>query len=102
MALTNTFVKNIKHSIGSAVGKYRDGGGMYLQVNPSGKYWRMDYRFADKRKTLSLGVYPSISLAKARQRREKHGNNWLMALTQASLNVRKRWQRQLPLQIHLN
>ena len=71
MGLTNTFVKKIKHSIGSAVGKYRDGGGMYLQVNASGKYWRMDYRFANKRKTLSLGVYPSISLAKARQRREK-------------------------------
>jgi len=33
MGLTNTFVKNIKHSIGSAIGKYRDGGGMYLQVN---------------------------------------------------------------------
>jgi len=71
MGLTNTFVKNIKYSIGSAVGKYRDGGGMYLLVNASGKYWRMDYRFADKRKTLSLGVYPSVSLAKARQRREK-------------------------------
>jgi integrase len=71
MSLTNTFVKNIKHSIGSAAGKYRDGGGMYLLVNASGKYWRMDYRFADKRKTLSFGVYPSISLAKARQRREK-------------------------------
>ena len=66
MSLTNTFVKNIKHSIGSAVGKYRDGGGMYLLVNASGKYWRMDYRFADKRKTLSLGVYPSISLANQR------------------------------------
>ena len=71
MALTNTFVKNIKYSIGSAVGKYRDGGGMYLLVNASGKYWRMDYRFDDKRKTLSFGVYPTISLAKARQRREK-------------------------------
>ena len=56
MGLTNTFVKNIKHSIGSAVGKYRDGGGMYLLVNASGKYWRMDYRFANKRKTLSLGA----------------------------------------------
>jgi integrase len=71
MGLTNTFVKNIKHSIGSPVGKYRDGGGMYLLVNASGKYWRMDYRFDDKRKTLSFGVYPTISLAKARQRREK-------------------------------
>ena len=71
MALTNTFVKNVKHSIDGAVDKFRDGGGMYLLVNASGKYWRMDYRFADKRKTLSLGVYPSISIAKARQRREK-------------------------------
>ena len=40
-------------------------------VNAGGKYWRMDYRFADKRKTLALGVYPEVSLAKARQRREK-------------------------------
>ena len=71
MALTNTFVKNIKPTVASAGNKYRDGGGMYLLVNTSGKYWRMDYRFADKRKTLSLGVYPSVSLAKARQRREK-------------------------------
>jgi integrase len=71
MGLTNTFVNNVKHSIDGAVGKFRDGGGMYLLVNASGKYWRMDYRFADKRKTLSLGVYPSISIAKARQRREK-------------------------------
>jgi len=71
MALNNTFVKNVKHSIDGALVKFRDGGGMYLLVNASGKYWRMDYRFADKRKTLSLGVYPSVSLAKARQRREK-------------------------------
>ena len=44
---------------------------MYLLVNTGGKYWRMDYRFAVKRKTLALGVYPAVSLAKARQRREK-------------------------------
>jgi hypothetical protein len=25
-----------------------------------GKYWRMNYRFADKRKTLALGVYPEV------------------------------------------
>jgi hypothetical protein len=51
--------------------KHRDGSGMYLLVNAGGKYWRMDYRFADKRKTLALGVYPEVSLAKARQRRDK-------------------------------
>ncbi len=45
MPLTATFAKNIKHT---------DGGGIYLLVNAGGKYWRMNYRFADKRKTLAL------------------------------------------------
>ena len=71
MALTDTFTKNTKHSGKPAGDKHSDGGGMYLLVNAGGKYWRMDYRFAEKRKTLALGVYPEVSLAKARQRREK-------------------------------
>lgn len=71
MALTDTFVKNVKHTGASAVDKYADGRAMYLMVNAVGKYWRMNYRFADKRKTLALGVYPDVGLAKARARREK-------------------------------
>ena len=48
--------------------KLPDGGGLYLLVQPSGsKYWRYDYRFAGKRKTLALGVYPDTSLADARK-----------------------------------
>ena len=71
MALTDTFVKNVKYTGASAVDKYADGRAMYLMVNAVGKYWRMNYRFADKRKTLALGVYPDVGLAKARARREK-------------------------------
>ncbi len=71
MPLTDTFTKTSKHSGAPAGDKHSDGGGMYLLVKAAGKYWRMDYKFADKRKTLSLGVYPAVSLAKARQRREK-------------------------------
>jgi len=71
MALTDTFVKQVKHSGPTAGDKHTDGNGMYLLVKPAGKYWRMDYRFADKRKTLALGIYPAVSLAKARQRRDK-------------------------------
>ena len=71
MALTDTFTKNAKHSGKPAGDKHRDGNGMYLLVTAGGKYWRMDYRFAEKRKTLALGVYPEVSLAKARQRRDK-------------------------------
>jgi len=48
--------------------KMPDGGGLYLLVHPNrSKYWRYDYRFAGKRKTLALGVYPDISLADARK-----------------------------------
>ena len=31
-----------------------------------GKYWRYNYRFAGKRKTLAIGVYSEVSLAEAR------------------------------------
>jgi integrase len=51
--------------------KLADGGGLYLLVQPNGaKYWRLDYRFAGKRKTLAVGVYPDVSLSDARERRE--------------------------------
>lgn len=71
MALTDTFVKNVKHTGAASGDKYTDGRAMYLLVNAVGKYWRMNYRFADKRKTLALGVYPDVALAKARARRDK-------------------------------
>lgn len=71
MALTDTFTKQVKHSGKPAGDKHTDGNGLYLLVKASGKYWRMDYTHATKRKTLALGVYPAVSLAKARQRREK-------------------------------
>ena len=71
MPLTDTFVKNIKPGSTAAGEKHSDGGGMYLLVKEGGKYWRMNYRFAEKRKTLALGVYPAVSLAKARQQRDK-------------------------------
>lgn len=71
MALTDTFVRQVKHSGRAAGDKVSDGHGLYLYVTAVGKYWRMAYRFAGKQKTLALGVYPAVSLAKARQRREQ-------------------------------
>lgn len=62
MALTDTFVRQVKPGK-AAGGKYADGGGMYLLVKEAGKYWRMNYRFLGKCKTLALGVYPAVSLA---------------------------------------
>lgn len=69
MALTDTFIKQAKPTK-PAGDKHSDGGGMYLLVKEAGKYWRLDYRFLGKRKTLALGVYPAVSLAAARRRRD--------------------------------
>ncbi|MBU4500777.1 MAG: Arm DNA-binding domain-containing protein, partial [Gammaproteobacteria bacterium] len=58
--------------------KLTDGGGMYLLLQPEGsRYWRLDYRFEGKRKTLALGVYPDVSLKEARKRR--HAARTLLA-----------------------
>lgn len=52
--------------------KLGDGGGMYLEIMPNGsKYWRLKYRWLGKEKRLALGVYPTIGLADARERREE-------------------------------
>lgn len=47
--------------------KLSDGGGLYLLVNQTGKYWRWKYRFEGKEKVMALGVYPEVTLAEARQ-----------------------------------
>lgn len=71
MPLTDTFVRAVKHAGKPAGESHADGNGMYLLVKAAGKYWRMDYRYGGKRKTLAIGVYPTISLAQARRRRDE-------------------------------
>jgi integrase len=52
--------------------KISDSGGMYLLVHPNGsKYFRYDYRFAGKRRTAAIGVYPDLSLKQARVERDR-------------------------------
>jgi integrase len=69
MHLTDTRVRNAKPQ--AKAYKLSDGCGMYLLVTPEGAhYWRLDYRFAGKRRTLAFGVYPTVTLSKARTRRE--------------------------------
>ncbi len=52
--------------------KLIDGEGLYIHLKPlkkggMGMYWRFDYQFAGKRKTLPLGTYPLISVTEARK-----------------------------------
>jgi integrase len=71
MALANTACKNAKPRPDKAY-KLADEKGLYLLIAKNGgKWWRFDYRFNDKRKTLSMGTYPEISLKSARQKRDE-------------------------------
>ena len=68
--LTDIAVKNAKAK--DKPYKVMDRSGLYLFIKKTkkgaGKYWRFDYRFNKKRKTLSIGKYPIITLTIARDR----------------------------------
>ncbi len=69
MPLSDTAIRNAKAT--EKPYKMPDEKGMYLFVHPNGgKYFRLDYRFEGKRKTLALGVYPDTSLKQAREKRD--------------------------------
>lgn len=69
MALTDTALRNAKAR--EKPYKMGDTGGLFLLVQPSGgKLWRLKYRIHGKEKKLALGVYPTVSLADARKRRD--------------------------------
>lgn len=69
--LTATQVSNAKPK--EKMYKLFDGGGLFLQVNPSGgKHWKMKYRKNDgKESLLSFGSYPAVSLEQARRMRDE-------------------------------
>lgn len=70
MALSNTAIKNAKPK--DKIYKLYHEKGLYLEVTPKGsKRWRFKYRFNDKEKRISLGVYPDTSLAKAVKKRDE-------------------------------
>lgn len=69
MPLSDTAIRSAKPQ--EKPYKLADGGGLYLLVNPTGgKLWRWKYRHAGKEKLLSIGSYPAVTLAKAREARE--------------------------------
>ena len=70
MALTDATVKTAKPA--DKAYKLGDAGGLYLFVTPAGgKLWRLKYRIDGKEQKLSFGVYPDVSLADARAKRDE-------------------------------
>ena len=73
--------------------KLADERGLYPLVMPQGhKYWRFNYRYEGKHRTLALGVYPDIGLADARQRREEARK--ALALGEDLVERRQRLERE--------
>lgn len=67
--LSDTAVRNAKGK--EKPYRLRDGEGLYLLVQPDGsRWWRFDYAIDGTRKTLSMGIYPTVGLAAARERAE--------------------------------
>lgn len=52
--------------------KIADSRGLHLHISASGhKSWRYKYRFEKKERLLTLGAYPEVSLAEAREKRDE-------------------------------
>jgi len=75
MSLTDSQIKRLKPSdtcTPSRPDKYSDGNNLRLWVRSTGsKVWVSDYKYADKRQSLTIGKYPAMSLADARQRNQQ-------------------------------
>lgn len=70
MPLTDTAIRNAKP--GAKPARLFDERGLYLEVSPAGgKWWRFRYSVGGKAKLLSMGTYPDVGLAKARDRRDE-------------------------------
>ena len=74
MQLTDVQVKTAKAK--EKPYKLTDGRGLYLLVSKTktgetSKYWRLKYYYANKEKTLALGVYPDVPLKLARRFRDE-------------------------------
>src|SRR5574343_820994 len=68
--LTDARVRGIKPE--DKPTKHFDGLGLHVVCLPSGaKSWRMAYRYKGKQQTITFGLYPEVSLAEARRRRDE-------------------------------
>jgi hypothetical protein len=65
--------------------KKTDGGGMFLLVKASGRYWRMKYRFDGKERLHAIGVYPKVGIDQARKIRDEVKSQLTQGIDPATL-----------------
>jgi hypothetical protein len=91
VSLNNLPIKSLKPK--EKVYKVLDGEGLYIEVRPSGKkYWRYRFNIKSKQGIFTIGLYPEVSLAEARESR-----TWASAQARKgiSLNVAKKHKEAL-------
>lgn len=70
MPLTDTAIRKAKPADKPI--KLTDSGGLFLYISPAGgKSWRWKFYVDGKEKLMTLGRYPDVSLAEARERRDQ-------------------------------
>jgi len=90
MALTDLAIRKTKPDAKQI--KLSDSGGLQLIVTPKGaKHWRLAYRHHGKQKSLSLGSYPVVSLADARNARDAARK---LLITGADPSLHRKLERQ--------
>jgi len=72
-----------------------DGSGLSILIETNGaKGWRFRYRFDGKPKMLSLGVYPTVSLTDARQKRDEAKKLVVVGINPSDVRKREKQGRQ--------
>ena len=91
MALTDLQLRNAKP--GDKPYKMADGGGLYMEVRPTGKkLWRYRYRIAGKENIYAIGEYPRVTLSAARAERDNAKDAVRQGLHPAHLRRAERQQ----------
>jgi integrase len=92
--LTDTYLRNLRPK--DRLYRESDGKGLYIEVTPAGaKLWRFRYRLDGKTNMVSLGRYPSVSLAQARRLRDEYRAKLDQGIDPAQAKKKEKLQRQI-------
>ena len=98
MSLTDTQIRNAK--AGEKPIKLTDGGGLYLEVRPSGaKLWRYRYRIAGKENVFAAGEYAQPPKGESQEQAEARCNDGRLTLAEARVR-REEWRGMVKQGIH--
>lgn len=92
--LTDTYLRNLRPK--DRLYRVSDGKGLCIEVTPAGaKLWRFRYRLDGKTNMVSLGRYPSVSLARARRLRDEYRAKLDQGIDPAQAKKKEKLQRQI-------